>query len=194
MAGRRRAFGRVGRDARARVVDREGGAARDRPEAHEDRRPAVLDRVRQRLLGYAEEGQLDVGWQSRPITPLQADFAAGHPLHAAHEPLERRADAQVVEDREAELAGQRSDPLGDPAAGLGSLGVAPSLELTDEEPVEGATDPYQWLIDNGYDVVQLGITAATARGWEPIEISGFALAGLVFIGATVAIVERRRPA
>jgi hypothetical protein len=60
-------------------------------------------------------------------------------------------------------------------------------------PVDASTDPYQWLIDGGYKIVQLGITGEVARGWEPLEIAGFALIGVVLVLGTVAIVDRRRP-
>jgi hypothetical protein len=60
-------------------------------------------------------------------------------------------------------------------------------------PAEASTDPYQWLSDQGYEIVQLGITGETARGWEPLEIAGFALVGLVLVLGTVAVVDRRRP-
>jgi hypothetical protein len=43
-------------------------------------------------------------------------------------------------------------------------------------------------------MVELGITAETARGWEPVEIAGFVVAGLVLTLGTVAVVDRRRPA
>lgn len=52
---------------------------------------------------------------------------------------------------------------------------------------------YDWLIGQGYEPVQLGITAETARGWEPLEIAGTVLVGLVFVLGTVLIVDRRRP-
>lgn len=54
-------------------------------------------------------------------------------------------------------------------------------------------DPWQWLIDRGYETVRLGISAETARGWEPLEIAGWTLTGFVLILSTVAIVDRRRP-
>ena len=57
----------------------------------------------------------------------------------------------------------------------------------------GATDPYVWLIDGGYDTVQLGVTAETARGWLPLEIAGTTTLGLVLILGAVAVVDRRRP-
>jgi len=60
-------------------------------------------------------------------------------------------------------------------------------------PAEASNDPYQWLGDQGYEIVQLGITGETARGWEPLEIAGFALIGLVLALGTVAVVDRRRP-
>jgi hypothetical protein len=60
-------------------------------------------------------------------------------------------------------------------------------------PVDGSTDPYEWLLGQGYTVVEFGITGETARGWEPLEIAGTALIGLAFVLGTVVIVDRRRP-
>ncbi len=57
----------------------------------------------------------------------------------------------------------------------------------------GSADPYQWLLDHGYAIVDLGITGESARGWEPIEVGGFVLIGLALVAGTVAIVDRRRP-
>lgn len=58
----------------------------------------------------------------------------------------------------------------------------------------GVLDPYQWLIDSGHEVVQLGVPAASLDAWEPMETLGFAPVGLVSIAATGAVVDRRRPA
>jgi hypothetical protein len=60
-------------------------------------------------------------------------------------------------------------------------------------PADRLDDAYDWLISEGYRPVQLGITAETARGWEPLEIAGTVLIGLVFVLGTVVIVDRRRP-
>jgi hypothetical protein len=60
-------------------------------------------------------------------------------------------------------------------------------------PADRSDDAYDWLIGAGYQPVQLGITAETARGWEPLEIAGTVLIGLVCVLGTVVIVERRRP-
>jgi hypothetical protein len=60
-------------------------------------------------------------------------------------------------------------------------------------PTDPQTDPWQWLVDRGYETVQLGITAETAAGWEPLEIAGTTLLGLVLTGGAVAVVDRRRP-
>jgi hypothetical protein len=60
-------------------------------------------------------------------------------------------------------------------------------------PADRSADAYDWLIGAGYRPVQLGITAETARGWEPLEIAGSVLIGLVFVLGAVVVVERRRP-
>lgn len=60
-------------------------------------------------------------------------------------------------------------------------------------PPEASDDPYTWLTQNGYETVALGITAETARGWESIELAGFAGLGLVLVLGTVVVVDWRRP-
>lgn len=55
-------------------------------------------------------------------------------------------------------------------------------------------EPYmEWLVDHGYEQVQLGVPDEVARGWIPIETVGMSLIGLAGIGATVVVVNRRRP-
>lgn len=60
-------------------------------------------------------------------------------------------------------------------------------------PPEGSDDPYAWLNAHGYRNVSRGITAETARGWDPIEIGAFAALGLVLVLGTLVVVDRRRP-
>jgi hypothetical protein len=55
------------------------------------------------------------------------------------------------------------------------------------------TDPYQWLEQNGYEMVNIGITSESTRPWEPMEIAAIGALGVVLLGATVAVVDRRRP-
>jgi hypothetical protein len=57
----------------------------------------------------------------------------------------------------------------------------------------GLNDPNQWLLDRGYEIVQVGITADTAGLWEPLETAGSTLIGVVLLLGTVTIVDRRRP-
>ena len=104
-----------------------------RPVADDDRRLAVLDGVRERLLGDPEERQLDVGRRPGPVGPLEADLAAGETLDPEHEPVERRPDAEVVEDRQPEVAADRPEPVGDRPAQLRALLVAARLEAPDEQ-------------------------------------------------------------
>jgi hypothetical protein len=60
-------------------------------------------------------------------------------------------------------------------------------------PEAESLEPGQWLIGQGYEVLQLGITAETARGWVPVEIAGFVVVGLALTVGAVLIVDRRRP-
>jgi hypothetical protein len=60
-------------------------------------------------------------------------------------------------------------------------------------PAEGADDPYTWLIGQGYQVVEFGITGETAREWEPLEIAGTVGIGLALTLGAVLVVDRRRP-
>src|SRR6476661_908386 len=67
-------------DAGPGVVDRERDARAGRGIAHDDRRAPVLDGIRQRFLGDAEEGELDIRWRPGAIRALEADLATGQPL------------------------------------------------------------------------------------------------------------------
>jgi hypothetical protein len=71
--------------------------------------------------------------------------------------------------------------------------VLTETEATALAAADGSFDPYDWLLEQGYEVVQLGITAATARGWEPLEFVGFVLVGTVLVAAAMVVVDRRRP-
>lgn len=50
-----------------------------------------------------------------------------------------------------------------------------------------------WLEEHGYFEVPLGVTDATALGWAPYDGLAFGLLGLGGIGATMLLVNRRRP-
>ena len=93
----------------------------------------MLDRVRERLLGDPEERELDVRRRPRPVGPLEADLAAGETLDAQDEPVERRPDAEVVEDRQAQVAADRPQPIRHRPGDVGALRVAGRIEPTDEE-------------------------------------------------------------
>lgn len=71
--------------------------------------------------------------------------------------------------------------------------VLAQTEATSRALEDGASDPFSWLVDHDYEVLQLGITAATAQSWEPVETGGFAMVGLMFVLVTVPVIERRRP-
>lgn len=82
---------------------------------------------------------------------------------------------------------------------LEQLYRAPDGTLLSEEealalvPPENVGSPYEWLADSGYVGVYRGITENKTRDWEPLEIVGTILVGTALVGATFAIVERRRP-
>ncbi len=71
--------------------------------------------------------------------------------------------------------------------------VLAQAEATSRALTAGASDPFSWLVENDYEVLQLGITAATAQSWEPVETGGFVMVGFMLVLATVPVIERRRP-
>jgi len=75
-----------------------------------------------------------------------------------------------------------------PSGGFISLGEALSLV-----PEESADNPYAWMLENGYISFSRGITAETASQWEPLEVAGTLVAGVLLVGATTPVVNRRRP-
>lgn len=64
------------------------------------------------------------------------------------------------------------------------------LKLT---PPSAQDDAEQWLFENGYEQVELGITAEIARGWVPLEVAGWLVLSAAFLGAGAFVVSRRRP-
>lgn len=60
-------------------------------------------------------------------------------------------------------------------------------------PPEAQDDIDTWLAANGYEQVQLGIAAATARGWVPTEVAGWLVVSFVSVAGTAWLVSRRRP-
>lgn len=57
------------------------------------------------------------------------------------------------------------------------------------QPVHSAN----WLETHGYTLVQLGVSQETALGWETYDIAAFAAIGLLALGASFIVVDRRRP-
>lgn len=55
------------------------------------------------------------------------------------------------------------------------------------------TPAASWLEEHGYTGVSLGVTDAMALGWAPYDGIAFGVIGLVGLGATVVLVNRRRP-
>ena len=124
---------RVLGDAGACIVDRKRDPAIGGPVANHDRRLAVLDGIRERLLGDAEDRQLHLRRVTGVVGPLQADLAAGEPLDPENQPVEGRSDAEVVEDGQAQIATDRAQLVGDGPADLRSLGVARRLEPANQQ-------------------------------------------------------------
>ncbi len=60
-------------------------------------------------------------------------------------------------------------------------------------PVTSESDPDAWLMSHGYEQVALGITESTAKMWEPLEVAGWSMTGLAFLGWGLLLVDRRRP-
>lgn len=60
-------------------------------------------------------------------------------------------------------------------------------------PVSYEGDPDVWLVDHDDQQVHLGITASTARLWEPLEVAGWSMISLGFLGWALVLVDRRRP-
>lgn len=60
-------------------------------------------------------------------------------------------------------------------------------------PLEAQDDVDTWLAENGYEQVQLGISATTAKGWVPVELAGWLATSLSLVAITAWLVSRRRP-
>jgi hypothetical protein len=68
--------------------------------------------------------------------------------------------------------------------------VPPEHMQQTDDPDSG---PEAWLLEHGYEMLQLGVPDEVARGWIPIEVAGMSLIGLGAIGAAAIAVNRRRP-
>jgi hypothetical protein len=55
------------------------------------------------------------------------------------------------------------------------------------------SEPEIWLLQQGYRPIQLGLTAATAALWEPIETSAWLVFGSACLLAGALVVNHRRP-
>ena len=142
--------------------------------ADRDRRATVLDGVGQRLLRDPEERELHVRRGPRPVRALEADLAAREALDAQDEPVERRPHAQVVEDRQAQVAADRPQPVRDVARDVRALGVAGRVEAADEQRqllervvVDVGGDPRPLRLGRGDDEVTLELRAAGEPGERP---------------------------
>ena len=77
----------------------------------------------------------------------------------------------------------------DEARKLASDAGVPPPDPNDEQDIPAAT----WLADHGYAELPIGITEKAAMGWAPYDGLIFGLVGLVSLGATIVLVNRRRP-
>jgi len=66
---------------------------------------------------------------------------------------------------------------------------APQPEPGDEQDLPAA----RWLETNGYREVSLGITPASALGWEPYELAAWVLVSAIASGGAIIVVDRKRP-
>lgn len=97
----------------------------------------------------------------------------------------------------------RNESAADPASPLpglmtGQAWLGPDgTELTVDEAIAkvppSEADQAAWLEDNGYQLVDLGVSDATLLGWQPYEIIGFTLVGVASLAAGAWVVNRRRP-
>lgn len=70
--------------------------------------------------------------------------------------------------------------------------VPPDVAAQDDgqvQPVASAT----WLEAQGYVLVPLGVSQQTAMGWVGYDMLTFGLIGMLSLGATVLVIDRRRP-
>ena len=131
----------------------------------------MLDRVGQGLLGDPEERELDVRRRPRAVGALEADLAAGEALDPEDEPVERRPDAQVVEDRQPQVAADRPQPVRDGPRDVGAFRVAGRVEPLDQQRqllervvVDVGRDARPLRLRRGDDEVALELAPASRAG------------------------------
>ena len=67
------------------------------------------------------------------VRPLEPDLPAGQALDPEDEPVECRADSQIVEDRQAQVAADGTKAIGDGPGDIGAFGVAGGIEAANEQ-------------------------------------------------------------
>ncbi len=93
----------------------------------------MADRVGHGLLGDAEGRQLHLRRRSAGSLPARGDVDAGQAVDSRRQPLQRRAHAEVVEQREPEVAGHLPELIGDVACQRRSLAIVSGFEPAGEE-------------------------------------------------------------
>ena len=78
-------------------------------------------------------------------------------------------------------------------AWLGPDGTRLTMDEAMAKVPLSASDQATWLEDNGYQLVDLGVSDATLLGWQPYEIVGFTVVGVASLAAGAWVVNRRRP-
>ena len=131
----------------------------------------MLDGVGQGLLGDPEERELHVRRRAGAVGALEPDLAAGQALDPEDQPVERGTDAQVVQDREAQVAADRAQPVGHRPGHLGALRVARRIETAHEQGqllqgvvVDVRGDARTFGLGRGDDEVALELGAADQAG------------------------------
>lgn len=57
----------------------------------------------------------------------------------------------------------------------------------------GVSEPEPWLADHGYRWVEIGVTEEVGLRWAAYDALGFSLVGVASLGASIVVVNRRRP-
>lgn len=113
----------------------------------------------------------------------------------AHDAWLRDQPTAVIEFTEvgtmrtpAEVTGTAwRSPIGELISADAAEALVPTVSVQPGHP------PDEWLIEHGYQQVELGITAAQALGWVPIDIAAFTAVGLLALVGSALVVDRRRP-
>jgi hypothetical protein len=119
-------------------------------------------------------------WLSQLPPTVVTGFSSTQPVTQKEAAIVTAVAFRTPEGQQISLAEARS---------IAHRAGAPQPAPGDDQDLPAA----QWLYDNGYTELALGVTTETALGWQTYEALIFGVVALVSSAAAAGVVNRRRP-